>query len=175
MQKEPALILTDGSLESAVLCAIARQKHDAVLVDVAGDATAARAAVAKQVEYLRPRQTHGPGVAAPDDAADLFAWSAVLAAASPLARQHDAKAIYLPIRLGLEHPAFPQAAEFLQIWEELLRHGLSLGPVKLLTPLLEMEPWQTADLSHQMSAPAVASHGEERHEAFVRAGRAKPI
>lgn len=178
--KEPALILSDGSLESAVLCAVARQKHDAVLVEMGDDGAAGKLAFAKQSEFLRPRQTHVLAADAPspnnggDDPADLLAWTAALAEAAPLIRQHDARAVYLPIRVGLETPGFARVAEFLQLWEELLRHGLSLGPVKLLSPLLELEPWQVADLSHQMNAPAVPSHGEDRRDAFVRAGRAKP-
>ena len=180
MFKESALLLSDGSLESAVLCAVARPKHDCALLDVTGDTAdaATRHAMSKQIEYLRPRQTHaapaGPRPDDSDDPAGLTAWTAALAAAAPLVRLHDARAVYLPLRLGLGHAAFARAAEFLQIWEELLRHGLSLGPVRLLAPLLELEPWQVADLSHQTAAPAVASHGESSHAAFVRAGRAKP-
>ena len=185
MQKETALILSDGSLESAVLCAIARQKHDPVLVEVGEGGTAGRVAFAKQAEFLRPRQTHAlaaeppgalgaSGYAGPDDPADLLRWTAVLAESASLVRQHEARAVYLPIRIGLDGVGFARAAEFLQLWEELLRHGLALGPVRLLSPLLELEPWQVADLSHQMNAPAVPAHGEDRHDAFVRAARAKP-
>ena len=182
MQKESALILSDGSLESAVVCAIARQRHDAVLVEVGDGGAGGRGAFAKQAEYVRPRQTlslaadapGGVGSAVGDDPADLMGWTDVLAEAAALVRLHDARAVYLPLRVGLETPGFARAAEFLQLWEELLRHGLALGPVKLLAPLLELEPWQVADLSHQMSAPAVAAHGEDRHDAFVRAARAKP-
>ena len=182
MQKETALILSDGSLESAVLCAVARQKHDAVLVEIGDGGAAGKAAFAKQSDYLRPRQTHvleaqppSPnGYAGPDDPADLLRWTAILAESASLVRQHEARAVYLPIRIGLEGVGFARAAEFLQLWEELLRHGLALGPVKLLSPLLELEPWQVADLSHQMSAPAVPAHGEDRHDAFVRSARAKP-
>ena len=179
MEKESAILLTDGSLESAVLCAIARQRHHVLLADLApvGDA-AAREAVTRQVEYLRPPRSYClPQVldgAVGDDPLRLFSWTTALSAAAPLLRQNHAGALYVPIRVGLEGEAFARVAEFLQIWEELYRHGLALGPVKVVAPLLELEPWQVADLSHQMNAPATPAHGKEHHAAFVRAGRAQP-
>ncbi len=176
MEKEPAILLTDGSLESAVLCAIARQQHEVILADVSppGDA-AATEAVARQIDYLRPRHTHPLGQEpAATDPSGLFTWTRALAAAAPLVRQHRAAALYVPLRAGESSALFGQAGEWVQIWEELLRHGLELGEVRLLAPLLELESWQVADLSDQMQAPATAAHGEANHEAFVRAGRPRP-
>ena len=176
MEKTTSLILTDGSLESAVVCAIARQKHEAVLFDISDPADEhARSAVLKQTDYLRPRQVVGGHQAiVSDDPHGLFRLNAALAASAPAIRRFDAQNVYLPLRVGMEAEGFGRSAEFVQIAEELLRHGLGLLSVRVEAPLLEMEPWQVVDLGTQLSAPLTSAHGEKEHAAFVRAGRAKP-
>lgn len=176
MEKPTALIISDGSLESAVLCGIARQKHETVLLDV-GDASDShvREALTRQVEFLRPRQTHTPGPTGPlDDANALYALLSAIAAAAPVARRLGATIIYVPLRLGLSDAGFSKAAEFIQVAEELLRHGLELHEVKLSAPLLELERWQVVDLANQLGAPLTRWHGETDAGAFMQAGRAKP-
>lgn len=176
MEKPTALIISDGSLESAVLCGIARQKHETVLLDVgeAGDSHV-REALARQVEFLRPRQSITPGSIGPlDDANALYSLLSAIAAAAPVARRLGAGIIYTPLRCGLADAGFAKAAEFIQVAEELLRHGLELHDVKLAAPLLELERWQVVDLANQLGAPLTRWHGETDSAAFMQAGRARP-
>lgn len=176
MEKPTALIISDGSLASAVLCAVARQKHESVLLDVTDPSDShARDAVTKQTEFLRPRQTvTTPLGGSLEDANALFGLFSALAAAAPVAKRVSASVIYVPLRYGLSNAAFSRAAEFVQISEELLRHGLDLHEVKLAAPLLELESWQVVDLANQLGAPLTRWHGETDSAAFVQAGRTRP-
>ena len=179
MEREFALFVTDGSLESATVCAIARQTHDVILVDAGGSGCGphAREAISRQIGFARPRRAHvlGDVVKAPaDDPGGLMWWTGVLGLLPPLIRDHGLRDVYLPLRTEAGGSAYGPAAEMLQIWEELYDHALGLGPVRLLAPLLEMESWQVVDLASQMGAPLIAAHGELEHAAFVRSGRAKP-
>src|SRR5690606_7668765 len=154
----------------------ARQKHETVLLDVGDTADShVREALVRQVEFLRPRQTITPGPTGPlDDANALYSLLSVIAAGAPVGRRLGAPIIYAPWRYGLPDAGFAKAAEFVQVAEELLRHGLELHDVKLAAPLLELEKWQVVDLANQLGAPLTRWHGESDSAAFMQAGRAKP-
>ncbi|MEL7240394.1 MAG: hypothetical protein AAGK78_16170, partial [Planctomycetota bacterium] len=150
MQKDLVIVVTDGSLESAAICPIARSKGEVVVLDISGgggEGDPRRQAVQAQIDYLRPRETQSIAPAETDTgvAGQLLSLTAAIGHAAVLAQKHVASAIYIPLRIGEEIPESEQAHEWLQLTEELLRYGLSLANIKIEAPLLDMEPRQVVD------------------------------
>jgi hypothetical protein len=175
MSKEAAIVITDGSAESAALVAVAGQSHRITLLDASGDDAARHEAVRHQAEFADAEVE--PAVMPlhdNEDPGDLFWAASAVPQAAMLARQRGASRIFVPLRIGLESRHIEQAAECVQLLEELVRHGLGVAGAEVHAPLLEMEPWQVVDLAVQLEAPLTEAHGSERHEAFVRAGRDVP-
>ena len=176
--REVAIVVTDGSLESAVICGIAARKYDSVLLDISGgggEGCPKRQAVEKQIKFLSPIDVIEIEPASEqDELPPLYKWTAAIGHAATLARQHEATAILLPMRIGDLAPEAEQAEEWMQIAEELMTFGLSLANLKIESPLIEMEPWQVVELAQQTGAPTHPLHGQQQPGAFVRAGAAKP-
>ena len=175
MEKEIAIVITDGSMESATLCGAVRGRYDCVLLDISGaggDGDPIRQAIQMQVDYLRPRASVEASV--PGSAIGMETWTIALGHAAQVAREHDAATILMPIRIGQTQPDAQVAEEWLQMAEELLRFGLSLGKIRLEAPLVSMEPWQMVEVAQQTAAPLHTLHGQKQHAAFVQAGAAKP-
>ena len=114
----------------------------------------------------------------------------LMAAAGRFAAHYQAGAIYLGLRVGNANDELAQATEYLQIWTELLQLTCGLPEVEFNAPLLELEPWQVADLGFQTSAPlertwSCMGNGAEpcwscrgcraREAAFIQAAKPDPL
>ena len=72
---------------------------------------------------------------------------------SPRGAQIGASLIYVGLRLGNEADALAQVTEFFQIWNEMIQIPCQQPELEIVTPLLELEPWQVIDLGYLVSAP----------------------
>jgi 7-cyano-7-deazaguanine synthase in queuosine biosynthesis len=176
MAKDLALILNNGSLNSAVISTLAAQKFRAIMVYVEtapGGGTRRRAAYDQQVAHFKPYREHtlpmgflsmlNAQAATPSPSVDprqsgmlapqLLNLLPMIAAAVPFAAHYEASAIYLGLRVGPGADELAQATEFGQIVSELVQLPCGLPDLEITMPLLELEPWQVVDLGVQISAP----------------------
>jgi hypothetical protein len=175
MPKDFAIVLNNGSLNSAVITAMASQRYRPIMIfaDVAGGSLPRiRAAYDQQVAHFKPYReysipiAHAGGGAVPAALAasadprtganispQLLDLLPVLAVAVKSAATHNAGAIYMGLRVGAGTDELAQATEFVQIWSEMIQLPCGLGEVELQTPLLELEPWQVVDVGFNVSAP----------------------
>lgn len=176
MAKDLAIVLNNGTLNSAVATAIAAQKHRPILLcgqvmDMTG--TRARAAYDQQVAHFKPYREHtlsmpflsavqasAPQMPAMPDPRFQPAISPALMELLPLvalagrfAAHYQASAIYLGLRVGTGTDELARATEFGQVWNELIQLPCDRAEIELLMPLLELEPWQVVDLGFQVGAP----------------------
>ena len=169
MTREKAIVVSDGSLESAALIAVAKARCEVVLLDAtAGFDADAREAADQQAQWARCDRRPVEGTVATQSRDGMTFLTSLLAAVATAAREEEASVVYLPLRIGLESPTFPRAAEWVQVAEELLVHGLDLQGLTLLAPLLELELWQVVDLAGHVDAPLHPSHVERNREAFTQ-------
>src|SRR3954447_22957208 len=141
MAKDLAIILNNGSINSAVATAIAAQKHRPIMLwcemnPAQKTGSRQRAAYDLQVAHFKPYrehtlpmpwttmvQPHGqqansvadPRVAAPI-APQMLELLPLLGAASRFAAHYNAGAIYLGLRIGGVGDELAQATEYIQIW-----------------------------------------------------------
>jgi len=174
MPKDLAIVLNNGSINSAVVTAIAAQKYRPVMIfaDTApGAGGRMRAAYDQQVAHFKPYREYsvpitlaGTGhVQNPASAADprqgpnispqLLDLLPLIALGTKSASHHQASAIYFGLRVGPTTDELAQATEFCQIWNEMIQLPCAQGELELLAPLLELEPWQVVDLGFQVGAP----------------------
>lgn len=177
MAKDLAIVLNNGSVNSAVVTAIAAQKHRPVTLFVEveqGPASRARAAYDQQVGHFKPYREHtlampfltGIGAAAetpPAAAADprqhgivagqLLDLLPLVTAAARYAVHYKAAAIYLGLRVGGHAEELSQATEYVQILQELLQLPCGQQELDVVAPLLELEAWQVVDVGFQAAAP----------------------
>jgi len=177
MAKELAIILNNGSMNSAVATALAAQKYRPVMlyVDAIGNpASRAKQSYDMQVGHFKPYREHtislpfltvlhdrphgtsalptDPRLAAPLGP-QLSQLLALIAAAATYAIHYQAAAVYLGLRVGPQTDDLAQATEYVQIWNELLQQPCAHGDLEVVTPLLELEAWQMIDVGFQVSAP----------------------
>jgi len=175
MAKDLAIVLNNGSINSAVVTAMASQRYRPVMIfaDTAPGASGRmRAAYDQQVAHFKPYREYsvpiaqagsGPTQSSASIAADprlsanispqLLELLPILAVAVKSAAHHQAAAVYFGLRVGPGTDELAQAAEFCQIWSEMIQLPCGLGETELMTPLLELEPWQVVDVGFQVSAP----------------------
>jgi 7-cyano-7-deazaguanine synthase in queuosine biosynthesis len=176
MAKDLAIILNSGSVNSAVVTAMAMQRFRPIFVHLATDPQAGtrwQAAYEQQVSHFKPYREHtlvmpviapsAGGAAAAAAAADprtkghlavqLIELLPVLSIAARLASHYQASAIYFGLRAGTQTDDLSAATEFVQVWNELLQLPCGQPELELTAPLLELEPWQVVDLGFQTSAP----------------------
>ena len=176
MAKDLAIVLNNGSLNSAVATALAAQKFRPIMVMVEttpDSATRMRAAYDQQVAHFKPYrehtlgmsflqsvQTQGPGAALAADprqsgllAPQLLNVLPVISAAVPVAAHYQAAAIYVGMRIGSAADDLAQATEYIQILNELIQLPCGLSELEIVAPLLELEPWQVVDVGYQVAAP----------------------
>jgi len=174
MAKDLAIILNNGTVNSAVVTALAAQKYRPVMVHIEqapATASRARAAYDQQVAHFKPYREHSISLATsahptPEkkaSAADqrqatplaprLQELLPMLALAAGFGAAYHASAIYLGLRVGPDGDDLAQATEFGQIWNELLQLPCALPELEITMPLLELEPWQVIDLGFQVAAP----------------------
>ena len=210
MAKDLALVLNNGSLNSAVTTALAAQRFRTILVyaDIAPGAARSRAAYDQQVAHFKPYREHTlpmpylsmlhspadshsvdprqTGLLAPQ----LLALLPIISAAASFAAYYQAAAVYLGLRIGPSGDELSRATEYIQIISELLQMPCGQVDLEVLTPLLELEPWQVVDLGFQVNAPmdkawncseetsepCGACRGcRTREQAFMQAGRPDPM
>jgi 7-cyano-7-deazaguanine synthase in queuosine biosynthesis len=184
-------------------------------------AAAARAAYDQQVAHFKPYREHtlempflaalaGPDAAAAPAgprqsavvAARLIELLPLVAAATRYAVHYGASSVYLGLRLGTApRPGggpnagddLAQATEYVQVWNELLQLPCGRPDLEVMTPILELEPWQVIDVGFQAgvpfektwscledvgegAAPCWACPGcRARETAFQQAGKADPL
>lgn len=176
MPKDLAIVLNNGSVNSAVVTALAAQKHRPVLIHVETTqqvGSRSRAAYDQQVAHFKPFREHSlampflEAVTPPPNQsytqADPRQHAAIggqvtqllplIAVAVRFAVHHTATAIYLGLRVGPHAEELSQAMEYVQIWNELVQLPCGQPEVEIHTPLLELEPWQVVDAGFQANAP----------------------
>jgi hypothetical protein len=174
MAKDLAIVLNNGSINSAVVTAMAAQKYRPVMIFadmVSGAAGRMRAAYDQQVAHFKPYREYsvpiaqagtgpvqnGAAIADPRQSANispqLLDLLPLLAIGIKSAAHHQAAAIYFGLRVGPSTDELAQATEFCQIWNEMLQIPCGLGEIELLAPLLELEPWQVIDVGFHVAAP----------------------
>src|SRR5436190_1640112 len=210
MAKDLALVLNNGSLNSAVTTALATQRFRTILVyaDVAPGASRARGAYDQQVAHFKPYREHTlampylsmlhssgdshgvdprqTGLLAPQ----LLALLPIISAAGAFAAHYQAAAIYMGLRIGPGGDELSRATEYVQIINELIQIPCGQVDLEVITPLLELEPWQVVDLGFQVAAPMEKAWNcsEEtpepcgacrgcrtREQAFMQSGRPDPM
>lgn len=173
MPKDLAIVLNSGSINSAVVSALAAQKYRPILIHAEtneGTAPRSRAAYNQQVEHFKPYREHSielpflAGVAtAASSSADPRLSSAhaqqrldlvpLVGIAARLAAHYESAAIYLGLRVGPSGEELAGATEFGQIWTELWQMSCGVPDLELIMPILELEAWQVVDLAYQVGAP----------------------
>jgi 7-cyano-7-deazaguanine synthase len=176
MAKDLAIVLNNGSLNSAVTTALAAQKYRPIMFYAelsAGSGSRMRAAYDQQVAHFRPYREHSvsmpflsalqpPGQSqalAVDPrqtgllAPHLLHLLPLVAAAVPLAAHYQASAVYLGLRIGSNADDLAQATEFVQILNELVQLPCDQPELDIVAPLLELDAWQVVDVGHQVGAP----------------------
>lgn len=176
MAKDLAIILNNGSINSAVATALAAQKYRPVLLHAEvtqQPGSRVRAAYDLQVQHFKPYREHtlpmpylsvvqasgngAPIVADPRLPAAvaplMLELLPLLAAAARFAVHYHAPSIYLGLRVGGSGDELARATEYVQIWNELLQLPCNQPELEIVTPLLELDPWQVVDVGFQVSAP----------------------
>jgi len=178
MAKDLAIVLSSGSLNSAVAATLAAQRYRLVMVFADAQAPSPlpsrrRQAYDAQVSHFRPYREEtlampflsrwsGDAERVPSSAdprhrtavaQQLLEVTPILGAAARLAGQFEAAAVYTGLRVGPASDDLAAATEFLQVWAELLQWPCGLGEVEMAAPLLELEPWQVVDVGVQVGAP----------------------
>lgn len=175
MARDLAVVLNNGSINSAVVTALAAQKYRPILLHgevVPQGQSRARAEYDQQVAHFKPYREHAIGIpwamaianpiatAAAADARvvtpvqqQLLELAPLVAIAARFAAHYQASAIYLGLRAGPNADDLAAATEYTQIWNEMLQLPCGLPEIELVTPLLELEPWQVVDVGFQVEAP----------------------
>lgn len=176
MAKDLAIVLNNGSINSAVATAMAAQRYRPVMVYV--DATQqpgsrVRASYDMQVAHFKPYREHTlsmpylgslyGGSAASQvmndprlpaaHAGQMLQLLPLLTAAIQYASHHQANVIYIGWRIGPQPEELAAATEYIQILNELVQMPCGLKDLDIMTPLLELEPWQVIDTGFQVAAP----------------------
>jgi 7-cyano-7-deazaguanine synthase len=176
MAKDLAVILNNGSINSAVTTAIAAQKYRTVMLyaETGEDSQAPqRGAYDLQVAHFKPYREHtlpmpfltlihpaARGMASASDprhptpmSPQLIDLIPLVSAALRFAVQYQAVAVFMGLRVGNHADEIAQATEYVQIWSELIQLPCNQPETTLEVPLLELEPWQVIDLGYQVAAP----------------------
>lgn len=176
MARDIAVVLNNGSLNSAVAAALAAQKHRLVMLYAeTSDKPAGRWrwAFEQQVAFFKPYREVAVAMpflggmrsaatvwAAMADrrqggmvAPQLLALLPVAAVAASYAAQYEAAAVYCGTRVGTNVDDLAAATEYFQILTELLQMPCGQTDMEFVAPLLELEEWQVVDLGYQVNAP----------------------
>src|SRR6185436_2930407 len=174
MAKDLAIVLNNGSINSAVATALAAQRYRLILLHAEvgqGPGTRARAAYDQQVAHFKPYREHSlpmgflatvqdPKSSAAALASDPRSQTAnlgpqmidllpLIAAGVRYAAFYQAAAVYLGFRVGGTGDELAAATEYTQIWNELIQMPCGVKELEVITPLLELEAWQVIDVGFQ--------------------------
>lgn len=214
MAKDLAVVLSSGSINSVVTAAMATQRYRLVMLhaEVGQGGSRARAAYDQQVAYFKPYREHSlpmPFLATVQDPKNQTAAMAndpraqvahlgpqmldllpLIATGVRFAAFYQASAVYLGFRVGGSGDELAAATEYGQIWNELIQMPCGAKEMEIITPLLELEPWQVVDVGFQVNAPlektwTCLEEGSEpcwacpacraREKAFQQAGKVDPL
>jgi 7-cyano-7-deazaguanine synthase len=174
MARELAIVLANGSIQSAVTCALAAQKHRIVMVfaDTGTGAGRPGQAFDSLVSHFKPYRSYRvpmpflATVAKNDTRAAqadprssenvvgmLVELMPVVATGLRFAMHHAAAALYMGVRVGAESKDLARVTEFGQLWTEMVQVTCDRPQLAVAMPLLELDPWQVVDLGAQTNAP----------------------
>jgi 7-cyano-7-deazaguanine synthase in queuosine biosynthesis len=175
MAKDLAIVLNNGSLNSAVATALASQKYRVVMLfgeTGSRGSERAKAAYEQQVAHFKPYREHalpvpflaalggaGPEAKATDPrmpvavTPHLIDLVPMIGIAARFAAHYQTAALYVGLRVGGHGDELAQATEFVQIWQELLQMTCGQPELEVAAPLLELEAWQAVDVGCNVSAP----------------------
>ena len=176
MAKDLALILNNGSVNSAVATALAAQKFRPILLFAEAapqPGSRMRMAYDQQVQHFKPYREHtlqmpfltalatderrGPTAADPRQHSprgpQMLELLPLVAAAVRFAAHYRAAAIFLGVRVGQQADELAQTTEYVQVWNEMIQMPCDQPDLDVQTPLMELEPWQVVDLGFQVGVP----------------------
>ncbi len=176
MAKDLAIVLNNGSINSAVATALAAQRYRLIMLYVESaqsPGSRVRAAYDMQVAHFKPYREHtlpmpyltaiqqsGPNSASVNDprmptmvATQLIELLPLISAAMRFGVHYQAAAIYLGLRVGGQSDDLARATEYVQICNELIQLPCAQTDLEITAPLLELDPWQVIDVGFQVSAP----------------------
>jgi 7-cyano-7-deazaguanine synthase in queuosine biosynthesis len=178
MAKDLAIVLNNGSVNSAVATALAAQKYRPVMLFAETGPQSAgsrlRAAYDQQVAHFKPYREHtlampflstitpttNAAFTAAIDPRQSTALAPVMLELLPLlavavrfAVHYQAAGIYLGVRAGAQGEVLAQMTEYTQIWNEMIQMPCAQPDLSIEAPLLELEPWQVIDVGFQVAAP----------------------
>jgi 7-cyano-7-deazaguanine synthase in queuosine biosynthesis len=175
MAKDLAIVLNNGSINSAVITSLAAQKYRLILIYAQGNDGEARrrAAYEQQVAHFKPYREHTVtlGSASPTGSAansssvvsdprhpaplgpQMLDLLPLVSTAVLHAANYQAAAIYIGLRVGGQGDEMAQATEYLQIWSEMVQLPCGQTELEITAPLLELETWQVVDVGFQAGAP----------------------
>jgi 7-cyano-7-deazaguanine synthase len=174
MAKDLAIVLNNGSINSAVVTALAAQKYRPVMIfadTVPGSSSRMRAAYDQQAAHFKPYREYSVPIAqagagsvqnpaavadprqGPNIAPQFLDLLPLIALGVKSAVHHQAAAIYFGLRIGPSTDELAQATEFCQIWNEMIQMPCGQTEMELHAPILELEAWQVIDLGYQVGAP----------------------
>src|SRR5688572_12830118 len=159
MAKDLALVLNNGSINSAVTTALAAQRFRTIMIyaETAPGAARSRAAYDQQVAHFKPYREHSLAMpylamlAAPADthsvdprqtgalAPQLLSLLPIISAAAGYAAHYQAAALYLGLRVGSGGDDLERATEYIQIINELVQIPCGQADLEVAVPLLELE------------------------------------
>jgi 7-cyano-7-deazaguanine synthase len=217
MAKDLAIVLNSGSLNSAVTTSLASQRYRVIMLHAelgtgAEAGSRLRAAYDQQVAHYKPYREHSipmgwlaamqegkasAAALASDPRAQgghlgqqLLDLLPLVSAGLRYAAHYQTAAVYMGLRVGGSGDELATATEYTQIWNELVQMPCGYKDLEVITPLLELEPWQVIDVGFQvhaplertwscleeMSEPCWACPGcKAREKAFQQAGKVDPM
>jgi len=174
MPKDIAIVLSNGSINSAVATAMAVQKYRVVLMNLQvlpAPSSRLRAAYEQQIAHFKPYREHtlpmphlalvqSSGASSTNDTrlqshigGQLTELIPHLAAGAQFGAHYNASAVYLGLRIGTGVDDLASATEFIQIWNEMIQIPCGKPDLDIVTPLLELEPWQVIEVGYNVDAP----------------------
>lgn len=174
MARELAVVLANGSIQSAVTCAIAAQKYRTVMIHVDTSPSTGRSGLAFDalVQHFKPYRSHrvampflssiamtDSNLAAADPrstqntTATLIELMPILSIGLRFAMHYNCNSLFCGARVGTESADLARITEFGQIWTEMVQMTCDRPDLEVIMPLLEMDLWQVVDLGVQLAAP----------------------
>jgi len=178
MAKDLAIVLNSGGVNSAVITAMAAQKHRLIMLHGEGTGLStprSRVAYDQQVAHFKPYREHSvplpylstfapqqqtQAISAAADprhpsvpVAQMIDMIPLMAAAIRFGTHYGAARIFTGFRVGGTGDELARATEYVQIWNELIQLPCAQTELEIESPVLELEPWQIVDVGFSVAAP----------------------